>query len=299
MWEYEALFNRQDPGTDQLDMWSSEPTAVKVGSMGYRTKTTRAGDRLEAEVYPIFGRSDAGKARAEKKHVTREAQKRLNDKRAERRIILLAETNFTDQDYHLTLTYRTEPTEERAAKDLANFLARVRRIRSKRGLPELKYISAMGGGENENEKRIHFHMMISGGMPREEIEKIWLMTPGAGRADTDRLQPNENGLEELARYMFRQHKDRGKRPGKDVIRRYNTSRNLKQPKTRTSDSKCSNARVRRIAHDIRNEAKGQMERLYPGYRLIDCQVYYSDVIDGVYIRCVMRRNRGGGSHGQT
>lgn len=296
-WEYESLFNVQrDQGTDgiQLDIWSVQPSAIRVGRMGYRTKTTVAGDRLEAEVFPIYGRAEAGRARAAKQNVTREAQKNLNDRRAEHRLILLAEANFTDRDYHMTLTYREEPSEKRAMKDINNFLARVRRIRKKRNLPDLKYIYAMGGGEGEQEKRLHFHLMISGGVPRDEMEKCWLQTPGAGRADTDRLQPNDAGLEELSKYMFRQHRDRKRRTEGTGFRRYNTSRNLKQPKIRTSDSRCSNARVKRIAADIQNAAKVEMSRIYPGYRFIDCRVYYSDMIDGVYIRCTMRKIRGGG-----
>lgn len=296
-WEYEALFNRQDPRDQQLDLWSAVPTAIKVGQMGYRTRTTWAGDRLEAEVFPIYGRTDAATARAARHTVTREAQQRVNDRRAERRLILLAETNFGRNDYHMTLTYAIEPASDaKAIRDLKNFFARVRRIRKRRGLPELKYIYAMGGGEGDEEKRIHYHLMINGGISREELEGCWMMTPGAGRVNTDRLQPNEMGLEELSKYFFRQHRDRAKRPeGKSSVRRFSTSRNLKKPKSRTSDSRCSNARVRRIAHDIRNEAKEEMEKVYPGYRYVDCRVFYSDVIDGVYIRCIMRRFETGGS----
>lgn len=299
-WEYEALFNRQDKDSQQLDMWSSLPTAIRIGRMGYRTRTTWAGDRLEAEVYPIYGRSDTTRARIEKAHATREAQKKLNDRRAEHRLILLAEANFTSADYHMTLTYAEEPSEKRAVKDIKNFFQRVRRMRKSRNLPPLKYIYAMGGGEEDDEKRIHFHLMINGGISREDLESCWLQTPGAGRVNTDRLQPNERGLEELSKYIFRQHKDRVRaRAGEgENIRRYNASRNLKQPKSSTSDSRCSNARVRRIAHDIRNEAKVEMETVYTGYRFVECRVYYSDVIDGVYIRCVMRKNQEGKKHGR-
>ena len=49
-----------------------------------------------------------------------------------------------------------------------------------------------------------------------------------------------------------------------------------------------------IAKDFRAEAREIMERTYPGYRFIGCAVYYSDVVDGVYIRCVMRKMDGGG-----
>ena len=292
-WEYEALFNRQDPEDGQLDIWSNQPTSIKVGHMGYRTRTTKAGDRLEAEVFPIFGRNEMGSVRAAKKNLTRDAQQRSNDKRAKRYLVLLIENNFGEGDYHMTITYAEEPTEERAGKDIKNLFNRLRRIRKNRGLPPLKYIYAMGGGEEDDEKRIHFHVILNGGLDRDEIEREWLRTPGAGRADADRLQPNEQGLEEVSKYLFKQHKDRDRETGGRITRRWNGSRNLKKPKTTTSDSRCSNARVKRIAHDMPNEAKAEMEKVYPGYRLIDCEVRYSDIIDGVYIRCVMRRDKGG------
>ena len=35
--------------------------------------------------------------------------------------------------------------------------------------------------------------------------------------------------------------------------------------------------------------KEQMERLYPSYRFVECKVFYSDVVDGVYIKVLMRK----------
>ena len=36
-------------------------------------------------------------------------------------------------------------------------------------------------------------------------------------------------------------------------------------------------------------AKGQMEKLYPSYQFVECKVYYSDILDGVYIKVLMRK----------
>lgn len=68
-----------------------------------------------------------------------------------------------------------------------------------------------------------------------------------------------------------------------------TSRNLRKPKQRTSDTKVSNARVRRLAHDFPNSVKEIMEKLFQGYGHVKTIMRYSDVVDGVYIRTVMRR----------
>ena len=55
-----------------------------------------------------------------------------------------------------------------------------------------------------------------------------------------------------------------------------------------------NSRVRRIAYDFENQAKAVMEKLYPGYVFQEVKVKYSDIVPGVYIRCVLRKMRGGG-----
>lgn len=289
-WEYEGLFEREDPDDGQLNFWTCVPTDARIGQMRYRTRTTKAGDRLEAEVYPIFGREDRGRLRAAKKTRSRQAVQDANERRARRHLINLIETNFGRGDHHVLLTYERESKEERAKKDITNFLKRLKTLRKNKRLPDLKYIYAMGGGEEDDEKRIHFHLMTNGGLTEEEIIKCWMQTPGAGIANRDILQPDDNGLEALSKYFFRQHKDRDP-AGQIGKHAWCASRNLKKPKSRTSDTKCTNARVRRIAHDFRNEAKGEMEKIYPGYRLVRCSVNYSDIVSGVYIRCVMRRWR--------
>lgn len=277
-WEYEGLFNEMDPETEDLmtTWWKCEPTAIRVGEMGYRTKTTKAGPRLEAEVYPIFGRRMEQQARAAKARITPEKQQRLNMERAKRHFIQLVDANFTEEDIHLTLTYMNAPEYERARKDVRNFLNKVKRTREKRGLEPLKYAGMIEGNDDGKRERIHIHLLMSGGLAREELERIW----ARGYANADRLRPDENGLEAIARYIVKQQKNRKK---------WFASRNLKQPKSRTSDTRMTKSRVKRIAHDFRNEAKEIMEKQYPGYTFTKCSVYYSDIVDGVYIRCVMRK----------
>ena len=288
-WEFEGLFDAIVPdGDDGLlaDYWQSEPTAIRVGKMGYRTKTTKAGDRLEAEVYPIFGRENTAALRKAKKNVTSDRMKAQNEKRSKRRLILLMEENFrADEDLHLTLTYQQTVGIEQCKKDIKQFFRQVRRIRKARNLPELKYIYAIGHDEGH---RIHVHVVINGGIDRTELEQIW----GKGYANGIVLQEYGNGLQGIANYLHKQNAKEREKSRKQYIQTWVPSRNLKKPKERTSDTKMSKARVNRIARDFRNEAKGVMEKIYPGYALKDCEVYYSDLVDGVYIRCVMRRWEG-------
>ena len=285
-WEYEDLFNNRvmDDGS-----FLAEPSFIPVGKMGYRRITTVSGPRIDAEVIPVFGRSQSGDLRKAKSQITREAQQRANDERSRRHLIQLVEANFTEKDVAVTLSYAgMAPDPERVDKDIRNFLCRVRRKRKQLGLPKLKYIYAVGGDEmpaaGYSGKRRHVHMIMSGGIDRDTLEQIW----AKGRANADRLQPRDEGLGGIAVYFTRQKQDRPERPG---VRKWRGSRNLKQPIRRSRDARMTNSRVRRIAYDFRNEAKAVMEKLYPGYVLQDCQVRYSDIVDGVYIRCVLRRMR--------
>ena len=286
-WEYEGLFDAV-PASGEDDLlaayWRTEATAVRIGNMGYRTRTTKAGTRLEAEVYPIFGRSMEQTARRERQNITPERQNQLNTRRAKHRLVLLMENNFKiDEDIHVTLTYAgSEPDEKRCRKDMRNFLNRVKRQREKRGLKELKYIYAIG---HDRDQRIHIHCVMNGGIGRDELERLW----GKGYANSMRLQAHGKGLQGMANYLYRQNekaRDAGERAGYHM---WSGSRNLKKPKTRTSDTKMSNRKVKIIAANFRAMAREIMERVYPGYTLEDGRVYFSDVVDGVYIRCVMRK----------
>ena len=291
-WAYDGLFDALIDDTAEdlaAAYWRSEPTAIRVGSMGYRTRTTKAGDRLEAEVYPIFGREKLARLRAARKNITPERQQKQNIARAKRRLVNLLEANFrAEDDIHMTLTYAgsAQPDLERVKKDIRNFFGKVKRIREKRGLDELKFLYAIGHDEGH---RIHAHVIMNGGMDRTELEKIW----GHGIANGSRLQEYGSGLQGIANYLYRQNERERLKGNRRNLKSWSGSRNLVKPKERTSDSKVSNRQVKRIAQDFRNEAKEIMEKKYPGYSLQECKVYYSDVVDGVYIRCVMRRWKDG------
>lgn len=282
-WKYGCLFETefQTGEVDLTTWWKSQPSQIPVGRMGYKRSVTLAGPRMECEIYPVFGRADEMKARKAKANITPGKQRKLNLKRSEEHLIRLLDTNFTEKDVHVTLTYRGDPpTYEQAMKDMRNYILKLKRYRKKNGMPELKYIYNIEGGREQKTgysiQRMHIHMITNGGMDREDLERIW----ENGYANCDRLQPNERGLEELGKYIIKQH---------ETGKRWCASRNLKQPKRRKSDVRTSNAYVRRMAMDMQNMAKEQMEKLYPSYQFVDCKVYYSDVVDGVYVKILMRK----------
>ena len=284
-WEYEGLFDVIPSDAGLLaEYWKSEPTATRIGTMGYRTRTIKAGTRLEAEVHPIYGRSMEATARREKLNLTKERQAQLNTKRAKRRLVLLMENNFDyEKDVHVTLTYAgSEPDMARCRKDVRNWLNRVKRAREKRGLEEVKYIYSIG---HDKDQRIHVHCVMNGGIGRDELERMW----GKGYANTIRLQAQGGGLQGMANYLYRQNekaRDRGERAGCHM---WCGSRNLRKPKEHVSDTKISNRKVKRAAMRFGAEGREIMERTYPGYSVESWQVMFSDMVDGVYIRCVMRK----------
>ena len=277
-WAYEGIFEEMPKDQEDLlgSWWRSQPSAIRVGTMGYRTKTVKAGPMLEAEVYPMFGREQEKRARKARENITPEKQSRLNLERAKRYFVQLINTNFGEGDIHLTLTYEQAPSYERARKDLRNFLDKVKRLREKRGLEELKYAGTIEENRDGRKVRIHAHLLMNDGISRDELETIW----AKGRTNVLRLQPDESGLEGIARYIVKQQKSRKK---------WFRSRNLKKPQTRVSDSKISKRRIKILSQGFCAEAKEILEKVYPGYLYVKSQVFYSDFVDGVYIRALMRR----------
>ena len=290
-WEYEGLFDVIPKESGLLaDFWKSEATAVRIGKMGYRTRTTKAGSRLEAEIYPIFGRLTEQRARAARKNITPDRMKALNMRNAKRQLVLLMEENFDlFEDDFFTLTYAVEPENlDRLKKDVRNFFLRVKRFRERNVLPEGKYICAVG---RDADKRLHIHGVMTGGIGEKDRIKLW----GKGIVNVSPLQSWGNGLQGAANYLFKQNelaKARGERTG---FHMWSGSRNLKQPKVHTSDTKVSNRKVKMMALDFQNLAAEVLKKVYPGYQLEQGRVQYSDVVDGVYIRCVLRKTGGGGS----
>lgn len=308
MWEYAALFDMAGPteletAMREPDWWIREGCDLRVGQMGYRTVTTVAGDTLVAEIHPVWGREKMGSVRAAKKNMTSDRMQRYNTEKAKFHLELLMDMNFDENDLTVTLTYTDAPGGEDARKDVKNFIARLRRERKKRGLSELKYIYAMEEEKDRIKKQLHCHIVMSGGIDRYDVESIWRKGSKArGYANCDRLQPDREGLRKLAFYIYDQNKGADRQKGK---RHYSCSKNLKEPLRRSSMSKVTNAKVRKLARDFNGMAKTIMEKVYPGYEFVrglryaedetgtmsESCVRYSDYTDGVYIRAMMRRIR--------
>ena len=270
--KYEFLFDRSEEITEAAFERLRHRDVFR-----YRARTIKAGNMLEVEIYPIWNtQTEAHKA---KKAATREAQKNLNDRNAKKKLIRKINANFTEEDLCTTLTYKNGfvPDEEQARRDIRNYLRRVREWRRKNGLPELKYVYVIeyGGGDGRR-KRVHHHVIMSG-MDRDVAEALW---QGRGWANSRRLQPDDYGLEALARYMTKEPNG-GKR--------WAASRNLVDPKITVADTKISKRKVEEMAQDFDAMPAVIFGKLFPDYVFNDCTVKYSDFVAGAYVYAQMHR----------
>ncbi|WP_294352213.1 hypothetical protein [uncultured Clostridium sp.] len=247
--------------------------------MPIREKRIYSGNYLEVEVYPISKKEQQQKRRKKCK-VSLPKQRNLNDKNARKHLRRLINTNFTDFDIVLHLTYDNKnlpSSEEEAKRNLSNFFRRVKNYRKRNGLEDLKYIAVTEYKEATDDKRtktrIHHHIVISG-MDRDKLEELW----GKGKANADRLQSNELGYEELANYISKDPKGN---------KRWTQSRNIKQPTIKVNDHKYS----LRKAWDLfycQGERK-LLEDLYPGYTLSTFKSTVNDINAGCYSYIKMRK----------
>lgn len=241
----------------------------------YRVKTVKSGSMLECEIYPLW-KTRSEKSRAKKEKASRPAQKNLNDKNAKKKIIRLIHANFTPKDIMITLTYKGPPPDlEQAKKDIQNnYLRKIREYRRKNGLSELKYVYVIEyETEGRQKKKIHHHVIMSN-MDRDIAEGLW----GKGRANSRKLQPDEYGLEGIARYITKD--PRGEK-------RWSASRNLEKPKITIADHKITKRQAEKLAKN-ENAAPALFEKLYKGYIFNDIKAKYSDFVSGVYLYTRMR-----------
>lgn len=246
--------------------------------MPYREKKIYSGKMLEVEIYPISQRQKK-QPRSKKIKETLPKQKKLNDKNAKKHLIRLLNTNFTDKDLAVHLTYTEDKLpvdEEEARRDVTNYLRRIKHYRKKNNLEPLKYIAVIEHKEKEEGKtvRLHHHIVMSGGMDRDKVEELW----GKGRANADRLKADEFGYEGLARYISKD--PRGSK-------RWTQSKNLKQPTVRVSDSRFSRRKIEKVASTP--EDREAFSKLYPGYILNDCKVEVNEITAGIHIYIRMRK----------
>ena len=251
----------------------------RKGIMLYRTKETYAGEFLDVEMYPVLDMDHAGHGRG---NCTKEAQKRLNAKNAQKKLGQLMNANFGKGDLLVHLTCAKNWDEEAAMRQTRNFISRLR-TRAKKAGAELKYIYVIETTGENAKRRHHIHMVMNGGwISRDDVEKLWVH----GLSRVDRYQDQDAGLKGFAMYITQRKSTQEKL----LRRKWAGSKNLIKPTTRESSTRFSRRSAMKIAMNAEADAKKEFEKRYPGYRLIEMpEIRYNDMMPGAYIYASMRR----------
>lgn len=275
------------------------------GIDGVRTTTIRAGESLEVMCCPIIKTTQDVKRELKRRRTT-PAMAKVNQRNTERHMMRLMEHNFTPLAVVFTLTY-AYPSEDygfcnleelsdlylerglpwdvgRVKKDARNWRERVkRRVKESGGKAgDVKWIIRVEEGKKPPAEglppKYHIHGIIEGpGVTRELVEALW----PHGSVTTDPFRKHDDGAAQLARYFCKQ---------KGGGRWWSHSRNLKEPPRTVSDRKVSRRRLSRIAADVQRDGRGIFEdKLYPGYKLVEATVHYSDFVAGAYIYARLRK----------
>lgn len=192
----------------------------------------------------------------------------LNAKNAVRKLSRLVNANFTEDDYTVTLEYTNalRPNDiSEVKKDVRNYMRRLRNFYLKNGILVFKYIVIFESGEVRG--NIHVHVIVKGGVDRNEIEKLW----GKGTANTKRLQPEYyDGLDRITSYM--QKAPLG-------VRHWIGSKNLDKPIEPTPET--ITRRTARNTIDALDYPE-KVEKLFPGMRVLKYEERWNEVNSSFY-----------------
>ena len=261
----------------------------------YRFKLIQAGGRLELESYPLWRESKYKAVRVKTGNETRKAQRDLNHANVRKHVSRLIHHNFDHTGIWCTFTYPKgqAPTDEKQAqRDIQNYCRRLRGHVKKSGQPPLKYIYVTEYVIDEATGRKHaHHHIIMNYNDRDTVESLW--TKG-GRTQARRLQPDDFGLEGLARYIS---KDATNTPNRKGKKNYATSKNIEKYKEVTSDHRLPGTNYKmskkRVAELAKNEniTRALLEEHYKNHKVMDdgIKVKFSRYVSGAYIYAKMLR----------
>jgi len=153
---------------------------------------------------------------------TKDCQRRINERDAQRKLQRLILANFTTEDIETELIYPGEAAAEEATEDLRKFMRQLRMIYRAAG-SELKYIYLW-----DQEKKSVRLIFNTGPLGRDDLARLW----GHGGAYSNRLRLDETWLDGLAASLTARSRTGQRQPGK---RRWSPSRNLKRPEPEISE----------------------------------------------------------------
>ena len=291
-YDYEAAYNK---ALEDMHEWMAAQMFKAVRTT-YALKEIRAGDQLEAEIYPQFTRPEDIPEEGRIRKDNQEAQRKLNDRNARKRVERLINANFGTEDLWCTFTYDdahapADGDVDAAIKNVQRFIGRLNYHRKKRGLPNVRYIYVT---EYDPHAKIrwHHHIVMDGLLDRDTVERLW---KNGSRSQIRRLEKDENGLSGMANYIVKE-KHRLK-----YEKRWGSSKGLKKPEEKVIHNKQPKKGVgsyKKIQSYVdkmvrqRDSIKEQMEAWYPDYIFTGAKVYYNDFNARFYIHARLRKREG-------
>lgn len=278
---YEDTFESNNM-EEKIEAWARKKNIAK-----YRVKSIRSGKMLEVLIYPLWD-TKKDKGRTKKARESRVEQKNLNEKNAKLNLIRLINTNFTEKDIWITTTYsnKTLPKNEgEADRNIKNYMRRLAYAAKKKGIQTFKYfyVTEYEYDPIKGTKRVHHHV-IANFPDRDLAEELW---DKGGRTQSRRLQPDDYGLEGLARYICKDPKGK---------KRYCGSKNMDKPIITVADNKITKTRASMLAVDT-ELAEKTFTKLYKGYKFNDIKSYYADDdYGGIYLHVRMVRDNSPEGH---
>ena len=203
--------------------------------MPYMRETITAGSVVEVREYYTARYNQKGGSRASHREETAEAQKIVNHRNAERKLRSLLRTNFTTDDWFLTLRFKKgyHITHEEAQKAAKTFIRLIRREYKQHRL-ELRYIHVI-----EHKSRtchLHFALPAVRQIAPSRVRELW------GKANEKALsvdfRPMWSGdfATRLASYLLKEYDPQGEHAPKEGdpcapkgASKFYCSRNLRQP----------------------------------------------------------------------
>lgn len=269
-----------------------------------RTKSTRAGKMLYLTACPIWDTEASREAaaaldKAKERRGTTQAQQKLNARNARWKLEQIINANFTDGDMLVGCTYEPDgqPADLAAAmKNMRNYMARLRRLCARRGSPPPRYVYVTETKVKKRGIEYHHHAVIHAeGITRDELEALW--TKHHGICNTKRAQRQKEGLRGHAKYIAKQVCADGNAEEYTRRHRWCASKGLTIPVASTADKKLSRRRMEKIAQEIKRdprEAAALLEKINPGYEVVELEVKTSEWVTGAYVYAVMCRRDDGG-----
>lgn len=260
---------------DYENFYDEQPLSIEKKKAIYVTKTIRAGDIFEVEIYPAFTKKefDAFKPR---RRPTRKAQINLNNKNSQKRFIRLMNTNFDYDDFIMHLTYANDKLPrsiEEAEKEVYKLIRKINYRRKKAGLKNAKWMYVT---EYDKDKkiRVHHHLIIEKGIDRKVMKDLW---KNGKRTKVEELEPDEFGLTGLGKYLTKDPKGK---------KRWKSSKYLKQPIEKKSCS-FSNKKIWEMVDDD-TKVSLYLNKRYRSKKYLNHEIRYNRYNKMYYIYVQMR-----------